>query len=154
MLLVDTGVSIGGYKGDVTRTFPVGGSFSRRQRLVYETVLEAQREAIASSRPGALLGDIKAPAIDVNDRAGFGKDFYHGTSLHLGLETHDVGDPYRPLVEGNVITVEPGVYIAAEGLGIRIEDDVLVGADGPRILSDAIPRAVEAIEERMAGTRS
>lgn len=152
LLLVDTGVSIAGYKGDVTRTLPVGGSFSPRQRLVYETVLQAQRQAIALCRPGARIGDIHARAFEVIDSAGFGKDFYHGTSHHLGLETHDAGDIHRPLVPGNVITVEPGIYIADEGLGIRIEDDVLVGPNGPRVLSDAIPRSVEAIEGRMAST--
>ena len=113
-------------------------------------MLRAQREAIALCRPGALLADVHAKAFRIIEAAGFGDYFIHGTSHHLGLETHDAGDVHRPLVEGSVITVEPGIYIPDEEIGLRIEDDVLVTAGDPRVLSQAIPSSVEEIERRMA----
>ena len=83
-------------------------------------------------------------------KAGYVDDFIHSTSHHLGLETHDVGDVHRPLEEGCVITVEPGIYLPDEAIGVRIEEDVLVTADGPRVLTEAIPSDPEEIERRMA----
>jgi Xaa-Pro aminopeptidase len=150
LLLIDTGAALDGYRSDVTRTLPVDGRFSDRQRKVYETVLGAQRQAIEMCRPGALIADIHSKAYDVIAAAGFGEHFIHGTSHHLGLETHDAGDIHRPLVEGAVITVEPGIYLPDEEIGVRIEDDVLVTAAAPRILSEAIPTTAEEIEGRMA----
>jgi Xaa-Pro aminopeptidase len=146
LLLIDTGAVVGGYRSDVTRTYPVDGRFTPRQREVYETVLRAEREAIALCRPGALLADVHARAWDVIEKAGFGKHFIHGTGHHLGLETHDVGDVHRPLREGCVVTIEPGIYLPEEGIGVRIEDDVLVTDGAPRVLTAAIPAAVEAVE--------
>lgn len=150
LLLIDTGALLQGYRSDVTRTIPVGGRFSDRQREVYETVLAAQREAIEQCRLGALLAEIHATAFRAIEAAGFGDYFIHGTSHHLGLETHDVGEIHRPLTEGSVITVEPGIYLPDEKIGVRIEDDVLVTADGPRVLSEAIPVTADDIERRMA----
>ena len=150
LLLVDTGAVLDGYRGDVTRTLPVERRFNRRQRQVYDVVLEAQRAAIERCRPGELLAEVHATAFTVVARAGFGEYVIHGTSHHLGLETHDAGDVHRPLVAGAVITVEPGIYIPGESLGVRIEDDVLVAHDGPRVLSAGIPSAADEIERRMA----
>jgi len=150
LLLIDTGAALDGYRSDVTRTLPVDGRFDDRQRTVYDTVLRAQREAIEMCRPGTLIADIHAKAYEVIAAAGFGEHFIHGTSHHLGLETHDAGDIHRPLVEGAVITVEPGIYLPDEEIGVRIEDDVLVTADAPRILSESIPTTAEEIERRMA----
>ena len=150
LLLIDTGAVLNGYCSDVTRTVPVDGRFGERQREIYETVLRAQREAIELCRPGALLAQIHAAAFHVIESAGFGRYFIHGTSHHLGLETHDAADIHRPLTEGSVITVEPGIYIPDEQIGVRIEDDVLVTADRPRVLSEAIPVSVEDIERRTA----
>jgi len=150
MLLIDTGVSIGGYKADITRTIPVDGTFTVRQRELYEVVLAAQDAVVADCKPGALIGDLHARAWESIDAAGHSEHFIHGIGHHLGLETHDVGDLYRPLAEGCVITVEPGVYRSDDGIGIRIEDDVLIDADGPRVLGPGIPKTVEAIEARMA----
>ncbi len=150
LLLVDTGVSINGYKADITRTVPVDGKFMPRQREVYEAVLRALEQTVAECRPGALLGDLHARAYRTMEDAGFAEHFVHGIGHHLGLETHDVGDVHRPLAPGAVITVEPGAYVGAEGIGVRIEDDVAVGDDGYRVLSEAIPRSVEAIEQAMA----
>ena len=146
LLLVDTGACLDGYRADVTRTYPVDGRFDPRQREVYEAVLRAQHEAIAACRPGALLGDLHASAWSSIDAAGFGEYFVHGLGHHLGIETHDVGDLYRPLEPGAVITVEPGIYLPGDGIGVRIEDDVLITADGHRVLTDAIPKSVEDIE--------
>ncbi len=150
LLLIDTGTLLNGYRSDVTRTLPVDGKFDERQREVYETVLRAQREAIELCRPGALLAEIHATAFHVIESAGFGRYFIHGTSHHLGLETHDAADMHRPLTAGSVITVEPGIYIPDEQIGVRIEDDVLVTADRPRVLSESIPVSVADIERRMA----
>jgi len=150
LLLVDTGAKLDGYCADVSRSYPVDGKFTDRQRVVYDAVLEAQREAIALCRPGTLLADVHARAWEVIESAGFGGDFIHGTSHHLGLETHDVGDVHRPLEPGCVVTVEPGIYLSAEGLGVRIEDDVLVTDGAPRILTAAIPKDPEELERSMA----
>ncbi len=146
LILIDTGAQAGGYGADVTRTFPVDGHFSERQREVYETVLRAQQAAIELCRPGTLIGDIHAETYRVIDAAGFGECFMHGTSHHIGLETHDVGDVHRPLEPGAVITVEPGIYLEDEAIGVRIEDDVLITPEGHRVLSEAIPKQVEEIE--------
>jgi len=150
LVLVDTGASVDGYSADVTRTYPAGGRFDTRQREVYEAVLAAQRAAIEACAPGALLADVHARAFEVIADAGFGDFFPHGTGHHLGLETHDVGDLYRPLEPGAVVTIEPGVYLPEEGIGVRIEDDVLVTAAGRRNLSERIPKGVKEIEAVMA----
>jgi Xaa-Pro aminopeptidase len=146
LVLIDTGATLAGYRSDVTRTFPLDGRFTPRQRQVYAAVLAAQRAAIARCRPGALLADLHAQAFESITAAGFGPHFIHGIGHHLGLETHDAGDVHAPLEEGCVITVEPGVYIPGEEIGVRIEDDVLVTADGPRVLTEAIPAAIEELE--------
>jgi Xaa-Pro aminopeptidase len=146
LVLVDTGASLDGYAADVTRTFPVDGTFTDRQREVYEAVLRAQEATIAECRPGALIADLHARAFEVVADAGFGDHFPHGTCHHLGLETHDAGDVHAALHPGAVITVEPGVYLADEEIGVRIEDDVLITEDGHRVLSAAIPKQVADVE--------
>ena len=150
LVLVDSGANLGGYRADVTRTFPADGTFSPRQRELYEVVLSAQTAAIEAARPGVLLGDLHAIAWRSIDSAGHGAAFIHGIGHHLGIETHDAGDIHQPLRAGAVITVEPGIYLADEGIGIRIEDDVLVTEDGSRELTSAIPKTIEAIQARMA----
>jgi Xaa-Pro aminopeptidase len=151
LMVVDTGASIDGYKADITRTLPVGGRFDKRQRKVYEVALAAEREAISSAGPGVLLGDLHAKAYQVIDDAGLGEYFVHGLGHYLGLEAHDVGDYYRPLEPGAVITAEPGIYIPDEGIGVRIEDDLLITESGCRVLSEAIPKTIEEIEQAKAG---
>jgi Xaa-Pro aminopeptidase len=150
LLLIDTGAALCGYRSDVTRTLPVDGRFTDRQRKIYDTVLRAQRAAIEICRVGVLLADIHAKAFDVIASAGFGEYFIHGTSHHLGLETHDAGDIHRPIAEGSVITVEPGIYIPDEEIGVRLEEDVLVTDRAPRILTEDIRVTAEDIERRMA----
>lgn len=150
LFLLDTGAAWKHYSADVTRTFPVSGKFSARERELYELVLKAADEAIEKVQVGAdYYYDVHMTAKGVLDDAGYGKYFLHGTGHFLGLDVHDAGNYELPLAEGVVITVEPGIYIAEEGIGIRIEDDVLVTKDGPVVLSRHIPRTVQAIENAM-----
>lgn len=151
LVLCDVGAEWEQYAADVTRTFPINGKFTQRQREVYNTVLRAHRAALAKCKPGAMLrDDIHMAAVKVIEEAGFTDKFPHGTSHFLGLEVHDVGVYDEPLTAGTIITIEPGIYIQEENLGIRIEDDVLITANGYQILSNHIPRTIEEIEAVMA----
>jgi Xaa-Pro aminopeptidase len=152
LVLVDSGARLDGYGADVTRTFPASGSFSPRQAALYGVVLAAWQAAVDAVRPGIRLGDLHSIAWQSIEAAGHGAAFIHGLTHHLGIETHDTGDKQAPLAAGAVITIEPGIYLADEGVGIRIEDDVLVTTDGCEVLTAAIPRTIEEIESRM--TRS
>ncbi|MSR69459.1 MAG: aminopeptidase P family protein [Phycisphaerales bacterium] len=139
LLVLDSGASFAGYAADVTRTFAVAGRFTARQQLVYSTVLKAQLAAIKACRVGATMNDVDSAARKVITAAGFGDYFIHGIGHHLGLEVHDA-DPATPLQAGMVITVEPGIYIPQESLGVRIEDDILVTRGAPKVLTAAIPK--------------
>ena len=149
LVVLDSGAKFNGYSADVTRTLPVGGKFSKRQRELYDIVLASQAAAIAALRPGATLADMDAAGRKVIADAGYGDYLIHGLGHHLGLDTHDAS-PDAPLEAGAVVTVEPGIYIAAERIGIRIEDDVEVTPNGPRILTPGIPRTAEEVERAMA----
>jgi len=151
LVVMDVGAEVFGYTADVTRTVPVAGTFTPRQREVYEAVLAAQGAAIAAVKPGVTLRDVHRAARRSIEEAGFGAHFPHSTSHWLGLEVHDVGHYRRALAPGMVLTIEPGIYIAAEEIGVRIEDDVVVTADGCRVLSDGVPRDPAAIEALMTG---
>ncbi|MDH3626963.1 MAG: M24 family metallopeptidase [Acidobacteriota bacterium] len=151
LLLIDTGVRLEGYCSDISRTFPVSGKFTVRQKELYDVVLEAQRVAIEGCVVGVTLADLHALAYEVIDRAGLGSRFAHGIGHHLGIHVHDTPQADGPLEAGAVITIEPGVYLEDEGIGIRIEDDVLVTVDGPRVLSADFPRSTDEIERWMAG---
>jgi Xaa-Pro aminopeptidase len=158
LLLTDVGAEYAGYAGDVTRTYPISGTFTDRQRELYELVLSTQEAAIDSVRPGITIEDLNRIAREhMAERSGdlCGEQtcdvfFVHGLSHHLGLDVHDPGLPNMPLAPGMVLTVEPGIYIADEGIGIRIEDDVLVTPGGHEVLSTAAPKTVSAVEEAMA----
>jgi Xaa-Pro aminopeptidase len=145
VVVVDIGAEYGGYSADVTRTYPASGKFSVRQREIYQIVLDAQRAAIAKVKAGARISDIHQAAVAHIRSKGFEKYFIHGTSHHIGLEVHDAGDTSRPLEPNMVLTVEPGIYIPEEGIGIRIEDDVLVTPTGCRILS-TFPKEISEVE--------
>lgn len=152
LIVMDIGANVLGYCADVTRTVPVSGRFTPRQREIYEIVLEAQAAGIAAVKPGATIGQVHRAAYNVIAKKGYARYFFHGTSHWLGLETHDVpaarrGAGFKP---GMVLTVEPGIYIAAEELGVRIEDDVVVTEDGCEVMSKRAPRSVEEIEALMA----
>lgn len=156
LICIDSGASFGpdggSYGGDITRTMPANGKFTKRQREIYDVVLKALETATKAVKPGATLAEIDKLARAVITKAGFGDYFIHSIGHHLGLETHDsppAGGVGAPLREGNVITIEPGIYIPEEKLGVRIEDDVLVTKDGCRVLSEKIPRTADAVEKAM-----
>ena len=149
IVVMDFGPDFLYYDSDVTRTFPVSGTFTAEQRKVYQIVLDAQKAALAVVRPGATFRDINAAARAVIDRAGYGKYWAHGVSHYIGMATHDVGG-FQPLAPGVVLTVEPGIYIPEQNLGVRIEDTVLVTKDGYENLSKDVPKEIAEIEELMA----
>ncbi len=165
VVVVDVGGEYGGYAADITRTLPANGKFTPRQREIYEIVLGAQNAAIAAIKPGAKLygGEGSPMKISMDyinthgkDKNGqpLGKYYIHGVSHHLGLDVHDPGERNRSLEPGMVVTVEPGIYIPEEKLGVRIEDDVLVTADGYKILSGTLPRTADEIEAVMAAAKT
>ena len=145
VVVVDIGAEWGGYSADVTRTYPVSGKFSPRQREIYQIVLDAQKAAMAKIKPGVTFRDIHQASSSYIRSKGYEKYFIHGTSHHIGLEVHDAGSTERPLEPNMVITVEPGIYIGEEQLGIRIEDDVVVTPTGYRMLS-TFPKEIDEIE--------
>ena len=145
VVVVDIGAEYSGYSADITRTYPVSGKFSPRQREIYQIVLDAQKAALAEVKPGVTTRDVHRAAMAHIQSKGYDKYFIHGTSHHIGLDVHDVGSMVRPLEPNMVITVEPGIYIPEEQLGVRIEDDVLVTPTGYRMLS-TFPREIREIE--------
>ena len=161
LVVMDVGAEYGHYASDITRTFPVNGRFTPRQREIYEIVLEAQKAAMQAVKPGMRLsgrGTDSLYQIAYNyinthgkDRHGnsLGRYFIHGLSHHVGLDVHDAGDFTTPLEEGMVITVEPGIYLPEESLGVRIEDMVLVTKTGYVLLTAKLPREVDEIEGLM-----
>ncbi|HXF49735.1 MAG TPA: Xaa-Pro peptidase family protein [Verrucomicrobiae bacterium] len=152
LFLMDIGAEFDHYAADVSRTIPVSGKFTPEQRKIYEIVLRAQKAAMAKIKPGAYVReDVHAEAKRVIEEAGYGEYFIHGTSHFIGLDVHDVGDYGSPLKAGMVISVEPGIYIPETGIGVRIEDDVLVTKTGYRLLTGHIPRETDEIEKLMSG---
>jgi len=162
MILFDLGASWGNYSADITRTFPVNGRFTDEQKDLYNMVLKGQKLVIDMIRPGVPFAELnkalRAYYVEEMGKRGFVKNdeelseyYFHSVSHHLGLETHDVGDRNGLLEEGMIITVEPGIYISELGIGIRIEDDVLVTADGCEVLSKDIIKEADDIERFMCG---
>ncbi len=161
VVVIDVGGEYGGYAADITRTLPANGKFTARQREIYDIVLGAQNAALAAVKPGAKMyggsGSLQQIVTDYFKAHGHDKDgrsldryYIHGISHHLGLDVHDPGDRERPLEPGMVITVEPGLYIPEENLGVRIEDDVLITKDGYQLLTARLPRAADEVEKLMA----
>ncbi len=178
LLLIDAGAEYDYYAADITRTFPVNGRFSKSQRALYEVVLEAQAAAIEQVQPGnhwnepheaavevlaqglVALGLIKGRASTIIKKGRYRKFYVHRTGHWLGMDVHDVGDykiggEWRVLEPGMVMTVEPGLYVAAGdkqvarkwwNIGIRIEDDILVTRNGNKVLTAAVPKSVADIE--------
>ena len=161
LVVIDVGAEYGYYSADLTRTLPVSGRFTARQRRLYDLVLGAQQAAIDSIRPGTSLGalnqiarfHLRTKSSDLCGGAGCDRYFIHGLSHWLGMDVHDAGSYSRRLEPGMVLTVEPGIYLPAESLGIRIEDVVLVTRDGGEVLSSALPRSAEAVERVMTRVR-
>jgi len=164
IVVLDVAAQFSGYSADLTRSLPANGKFSPRQREIYEIVLAAQNAAIDSLKPGITFcrdGKDSAYKIAFNYINSHGKDlhgkslgryFIHGLGHNIGLDVHDPGDYCRPLEPGMIVTVEPGIYIPEENLGVRIEDDVLITQSGYQLLSERLPRDPEAIEKLMAQT--
>jgi len=148
LVVIDYAAAVGGYAADVTRTLPVDGRFSPEQRELYQIVLAANLAAIDAARPGATLSDLHKAARVVIAEAGYVDALLHGTSHHVGVEVHDLS-PDGPLAPGMVLAIEPGIYLPERGIGIRIEDDVLVTKSAPRVLSADIPKTIDAIEAAM-----
>jgi Xaa-Pro aminopeptidase len=159
LVLMDVGGEYAGYATDVTRTVPANGKFTPRQREIYDIVLAAQKAAIAAVKPGmTLLGDsstsLRKIAMDYINTHGknlhgapLGKYFVHGLGHFVGLEVHDPGNFETRLAPGMVITIEPGIYLPEENLGVRIEDTLVVTATGAEVLSSALPKEAEEIEK-------
>jgi Xaa-Pro aminopeptidase len=166
MILVDFGVCYANYNSDITRCLPVSGTFSPRQKEVYQSVLHCLKEGAKLLKPGVLskdyelqmaslveaelvkLGLITQEEIASQDPSNpaYKKYFMHGTAHHLGLDVHDVGLYSRPFEKGMVLTCEPGIYIREEGIGCRLENDYVLTEDGNINLSEEIPIEIEAIE--------
>jgi Xaa-Pro aminopeptidase len=183
VLLIDAGCEYESYASDITRTFPVSGRFTPEQRAVYQVVLEANRAAIAKVRPGnhwnepheaavrvithglVKLGLLKGRPAKLERDGAYRRFFMHRTGHWLGMDVHDVGDykigdEWRVLEPGMVLTIEPGIYIPAgargvpkrfQRIGVRIEDDVVVTKSGVEVLTDGVPKDVDAIEKVMRG---
>jgi Xaa-Pro aminopeptidase len=145
LIVADVGAEVGHYAADITRTFPVSGRFSPEQRSVYETVLLAQDAATRLLRAGAVYEDLALAATNTIRAAGHGDNYFHGLGHAIGLDVHDVQDLSRPIPAGAVLTIEPGIYLPGR-VGVRIEDDFLVTAQGHERLSTGVPREIDAVE--------
>jgi Xaa-Pro aminopeptidase len=154
LILLDMAAEFAHYAADITRTLPVNGKFTARQREIYDLVLKAQKTALAMLKPGVYMEDLDAAARQVIEAAGYGDYFIHGLGHFVGLDVHDAGAYQKPLASGMVITLEPGIYLPQEKLGVRIEDDVLVTETGAKILTDGLPREPDEIEKWLAGRPS
>jgi Xaa-Pro aminopeptidase len=162
VVVMDIGAEYHLYTADITRTIPVSGTFTKRQRDVYEAVLKANEAAIAMVAPGVNMADVNAKVNDVlteglialgliKDKSGLRQYYTHGLSHTIGLQVHDLGgaNTVGVLKPGMVITIEPGLYIPAENLGVRIEDDVLVTESGHEVITAGAPKSVADVEKLM-----
>lgn len=170
LVLMDVAAGYGQYNSDLTRTVPVSGRFSRRQKQVYNAVLRVFHQTVAEMKPGKLLRDLRKDTESMiekellelgllkpsdikkqdKDNPAFKKYFMHGVAHPLGLDVHDVGISSQPMAPGWVLTCEPGIYIKEEGFGIRLENDILITADGNLDVMADIPIEADEIEELMA----
>ena len=174
LLLLDVAANYANYNADMTRTIPVSGRFTRRQRQVYNAVLRVLRASIQGLVPGKKPKDWQKEAEQMiekelvglgllttreikrqdPDKPAFKKYFMHGLGHPLGLDVHDVGMTTQPVQTGWVMTVEPGIYLREEGFAVRLENDVLVTDNGPVDLMAGIPLEADEIEEQMTAARS
>ena len=158
LVLLDIGASCNSYCADITRTFPVSGKFTTRQAEIYQEVLGVQQKIIDMIKPGIALMDLNLKTVSliteslkrlklIEEDEEYRKYYMHSVSHHLGLDAHDVGSRDSILEPGNVITVEPGIYVPEEKIGIRIEDDILVTETGSKNLSARIPKQIKELED-------
>ncbi|MBO7614486.1 MAG: aminopeptidase P N-terminal domain-containing protein [Bacilli bacterium] len=163
LILFDLGYKEAGYSADISRTYPVSGAFAGIAKSVYEAVLNCNKSVIEFARTGMTIADLQNHAIEVltsecirlkliSKDEDIKKYYYHNVSHHLGLDTHDISIRERPLENGNVITVEPGLYFANFNVGVRIEDDILFKDGKAVVLSNTIPKEIADIE-RLMGSR-
>jgi len=171
LVLFDVGAEAGYYAADISRTVPASGRFSDRQRAVYEAVHKAQAAGIALHKPGATIISIDAAmrTVLIKELVSLGlitseqaagpdaqkhlSQYYSHISHHLGLDVHDTGSPVEELKSGMVVTCEPGLYLAEEGIGVRLEDDILITETGCEVLSKSIPSSPADVEAAIAGHR-
>jgi Xaa-Pro aminopeptidase len=154
LVVVDAGAEEQYYATDVTRTYPVSGKFSPEQREIYDIVLKAQAAGIAAARAGVTPRTLERAVRKVIDDAGYHDAYLHGCCHFVGLEVHDTGDYDAPLPAGAVLTVEPGIYLPQRGFGVRIEDEILVTANGAEVITRAVTKDPEEIERRMQSRRA
>ena len=161
LVLFDLGYSHNGYSADISRTYPVNGVYSGTQKLIYQAVLECNKAVIEFVTPGKTIADLQEFAKEflkkkcveyklMTEDEDIVKYYYHNVSHHLGLDTHDASVRERPLENGNVFTVEPGLYFAKFGIGVRIEDDVLLKDGKAEVLSKCIAKEISDIEKLFA----
>ncbi len=161
LVLFDLGYSHNGYSADISRTYPVNGKFEGKQKLIYEAVLACNKAVIQNIRVGITIAELqeftkkflKEKCVEfglMKEDEDIVKYYYHNVSHHLGLDTHDASVRERPLENGNVITVEPGLYFANLGIGVRIEDDILVENGKANVLSHIIPKEINDVEKLMS----
>ncbi|MGD9761093.1 MAG: aminopeptidase P family protein [Candidatus Izemoplasmatales bacterium] len=160
LVLLDLGALSNLYAGDISRTFPISGKFNERQSALYQLVLDVNKATIEKVKPGLYVRELNEFAKDmlaqgmiklglIKEKNEVDKYYYHGVSHYLGLDVHDTGTYSETLVPGVVLTIEPGIYVAEEGIGIRIEDNVLVTKSGYENLSKDIIKEVKDIEAFM-----
>lgn len=165
LLLFDLGYKHEGYCADISRTYPVDGVYKGMQREIYAAVLKCNKAIISYAHAGLTIKDLQEKAKEIlkeelvrlkllKEEEDVTKYYFHNVSHHLGLDTHDASNREKPLEEGNVITVEPGLYIAELGIGVRIEDDILIHEDHAECLSTEIPKEIEDIEKLFRSKRS
>jgi len=162
LVVVDIGASFNHYCSDITRTYPVSGKFSERQKKVYQDVLDTQEYIASIAKPGMFMRNKNKPEKCLNTLSkkflterGYNveKDFPHGIGHYVGLDVHDVGSYETPIQAGDIITIEPGIYLRDEELGVRIEDIYWVIKDGIVCLSEGVPKKPEEIQKFMKESR-
>ena len=159
LVIVDCGADQGYYCGDLSRTYPVSGAFTPRQKEIYNLVLDLQSYIARIVKPGYWFSNAEQQENSLNhiarkflaEHGGYDKYFIHGIGHFLGLDVHDVGDAKIPLSEGDIITIEPGLYLPEERIGVRIEDNYWITKNGAICLSEALPRKPEDVELFMKG---
>jgi Xaa-Pro aminopeptidase len=156
LVVIDIGAEYNYYCADVTRTYPVSGTFTDRQREIYQIVLDTQEYIAGIAQPGYWISNKQEKSKSLHHLAqeyllekGYDKYFTHGIGHYLGIDVHDVGDYSKPLEPGNVITIEPGIYIPEEHIGVRIEDNYWIGQEGSICLSEELPKEPDQIEALM-----
>lgn len=158
LVIVDCGADVDHYCGDLSRTYPVSGRFTKRQREIYSIVLDLQEYIASTVKAGFWINNADNPELSLNHLAkaflakkGLDQYLVHGISHFLGLDVHDVGNLNEPLADGDMITIEPGLYIPEENIGIRIEDDYWITKNGAICLSEALPKKLDDVEAFMKG---